>query len=231
MIDEVPAPKRKKVAKKDKDVKEEDTKPAVDEEDEYSDVIDEVPAPKRKKSVKKEKPVKKEPREPKKHASSDTKAADLDPNEAEIKKLQGQLTKCGIRKLWHNELKKYGSDAKAKIRHLRGMLVDVGMEGRFSEQKAREIKEMRELKAEVEAAEEMNRLWGTEGRAGRGVKRGKGRGVKVEESEGDEDEGEEGEGKGGGDSQDEDEEQDSFAARKRKAHADLAFLGDDSDSD
>lgn len=63
----------------------------------------------------------------------------------------------------------------------------------------REIKEMRELKVEVEVVEEMNWLWGMEGRVGRGVKRGKGWGVKVEESEGDEDEGEEGEGKGGGD--------------------------------
>ncbi|KAM5351822.1 hypothetical protein ACJ41O_004545 [Fusarium nematophilum] len=192
-------------------------KPAVDEEEEYSDVIDEPVKPKRKKKDKKEavsKPTKASKAANTKSATSD------DPNTEEIKKLQSHLIKCGVRKLWHNELKKYGDDSKAKIRHLKEMLADAGMEGRFSEAKAREIKERRELMAEAEAAKEMNALWGVEGR-GR-ASRSKSKSAKVVESEDSNDE--------GGNAED-DEEEETYAARRRRARADLAFLGDDSDSD
>ncbi|TFB06552.1 hypothetical protein CCMA1212_000123 [Trichoderma ghanense] len=198
------------------DVKNE-SKPEVNEEDEYSDVIDEPPPPKRKRGEKKEASSK-----PKAAKSAVKKeAAPEDPKEAEIKKLQSHLTKCGIRKLWHNELKQYGDNANAKIRHLKKMLADVGMDGRFSEAKAREIKEMRELQADVEAAQEMDRLWGTSsgGRASRSSTKTATKQAKPESGE---------------DNDDDDNEEDeptSFAARRRKAHADLAFLGDESDSD
>lgn len=86
MIDEVFVLKWKKVVKKDKDVKEEDMKFVVDEEDEYLDVIDEVFVLKCKKSVKKEKFVKKEFCEFKKYVFLDIKVVDLDLNEVEIKK-------------------------------------------------------------------------------------------------------------------------------------------------
>ncbi|PNP56691.1 hypothetical protein THARTR1_03387 [Trichoderma harzianum] len=198
------------------DVKDE-SKPEVNEEDEYSDVIDEPPPIKRKRGEKKEASSKPKASKPaaKKDATPD------DPKDAEIKKLQSQLTKCGIRKLWHIELKQYGDNAGAKIRHLKKMLADIGMDGRFSESKAREIKEMRELQADVEAAQEMDRLWGTSsgGRASRSkAKTTAAPEAKLEsaaEETGDEDDG----------------EPTSFAARRRRAHADLAFLGDDSDSD
>ncbi|KAF9771763.1 hypothetical protein IL306_010581 [Fusarium sp. DS 682] len=202
---------------------EEENKPAVDEEEEYSDVIDEPVKPKRKKKEKKEagsKPTKATKAATKKAPTSD------DPNTEEIKRLQGQLTKCGVRKLWHNELKKYGDDAKAKIRHLRKMLTDIGMDGRFSEAKAREIKERRELLAEVESAQEMSALWGVEGR-GR-ASRSKSKSAKIVES-------------GGSDAEeydrdenndDEEDQEETYAARRKRARADLAFLGDDdSDSD
>nr|CEG04223.1 unnamed protein product [Fusarium clavum] len=113
-------------------------KQVLDDESELSDVLDEPPKPKRKKKEKKEgasKPAKAPKAAAKKSSVSD------DPNTEEIKRLQGYLVKCGVRKLWHNELKQYGDDAKAKIRHLKKMLSDVGMDGRFSEAKAREIKE------------------------------------------------------------------------------------------
>ncbi|PTB61959.1 hypothetical protein BBK36DRAFT_1189849 [Trichoderma citrinoviride] len=198
------------------DVKDE-SKPEINEEDEYSDVIDEPPPPKRKRGEKKEASSKS------KASKSTTKkeAAPEDPKEAEIKKLQSHLMKCGIRKLWHNELKQYGDNANAKIRHLKKMLADVGMDGRFSEAKAREIKEMRELQADVEAAQEMDRLWGTSsgGRASRGSTKAATKVAKPESGE-DRD-----------DDDNEDDEPTSFAARRRKAHADLAFLGDESDSD
>ncbi|KAF5555695.1 transcription factor [Fusarium napiforme] len=203
--------------------KEDENKPVVDEEEEYSDVIDEPVKPKRKRKEKKEagsKPVKGTKVAAKKMTTSD------DPNTEEIKRLQGQLTKCGVRKLWHNELKKYGDDAKAKIRHLRKMLTDIGMDGRFSEAKAREIKERRELLAEVESAQEMSALWGVEGR-GR-ASRSKSKSAKVVESGGSDAE----ENDGNENNDDEEDEEETYAARRKRARADLAFLGDDdSDSD
>ncbi|KAL7951420.1 hypothetical protein V8C42DRAFT_304056 [Trichoderma barbatum] len=199
------------------DVKDE-PKPEVNEEDEYSDVIDEPPPTKRKRGEKKEASSK--PKAPKPAAKKEA-ATPEDPKDAEIKKLQSQLAKCGIRKLWHIELKQHGDNAGAKIRHLKKMLADIGMDGRFSEAKAREIKEMRELQADVEAAQEMDRLWGTSsgGRASRSKAKTAAEEEKPESGEDNEENG-----------NDEDEPT-SFAARRRKAHADLAFLGDESDSD
>ncbi|UPK89341.1 hypothetical protein LCI18_000276 [Fusarium solani-melongenae] len=192
-----------------------DDKPAVDEEEEYSDVIDEPVKPKRKRKDKKE-AASKPTKVPKAVTKKSTTAED--PNTEEIKRLQSHLMKCGVRKLWHNELKKYGDDPKAKIRHLKKMLAEIGMEGRFSEAKAREIKERRELMAEAEAAQEMNALWGVASR-GR-ASRSKSKQAKVVESEGSD---------AGGD--DAEEEEDTYAARRKRARADLAFLGDDSDSE
>ena len=204
----------------------------VDGEEEYSDVIDEPPIPKRKKTKKDTaaKPAK-STKPSKAAAATATKKSNEpdDPLEAEIKKLQSQLTKCGVRKLWHNELKSCGDDARAKIRHLKKMLSDIGMDGRFSEAKAREIKETRELLADAEAAQEMNRLWGME--SGGRSSRNKGRAAaKVVESEGSEAEDDGDEAKKEEENDDEDEDV-SFAARRRRAQADLAFLGDESDSD
>ncbi|KAL7918756.1 hypothetical protein ACQKWADRAFT_303258 [Trichoderma austrokoningii] len=201
------------------DIKDE-SKPEINEEEEYSDVIDEPPPTKRKRGEKKDSSSK--PKASKPAIKKETATTD-DPKEAEIKRLQSHLTKCGVRKLWHMELKQHGDNAGAKIRHLKKMLSDIGMDGRFSEAKAREIKEMRELQADVEAAQEMDRLWGTS--SGGRASRSKSSGTK-QETKGDsgEDNGDEGDDA-------EEEPTTSFAARRRKAYADLAFLGDDSDSD
>jgi len=43
---------------------------------------------------------------------------------------------------------------KEKIKHLTGLLTDVGMTPRYSNEKAKKIKEERELQAEVEAVQE-----------------------------------------------------------------------------
>ncbi|KAJ6441023.1 acetyl esterase [Purpureocillium lavendulum] len=204
----------------------EEAKPSVDEEEEYSDVIDEPPPPKRKKKDKKDAAA--QSAKPATKKSSVKASSPDDPEDAEVKKLQGQLVKCGVRKLWHNELKKYGDDSRAKIRHLKKMLADVGMDGRFSEAKAREIRETRELMAEAEAAQEMNRLWGMGG--GGRASRSKSKSMKLDEDS----EGSGAEDKNADDDDkddDDEEEQDTFAARRRRAQADLAFLGDDSDSD
>ncbi|OBT49123.1 hypothetical protein VE00_00151 [Pseudogymnoascus sp. WSF 3629] len=134
----------------------------------------------------------------------------LSPDDAEIKTLQSQLVKCGIRKIWQFELKDYGDDSKAKIRHLKGMLKEVGMEGRFSEARAREIKEMRELAQDVEAVTEGAKLWGKRGRRSEGKKA-----VSQEVESGSEEESEE----------------EVRPARRAARKDDLAFLGDESESD
>jgi hypothetical protein len=214
-------PPMKKVEGSDEEVKDKDA--VVDEEDEYSDVIDEAPKPKRKKA--KSESVSKSSASAK--ASKPKSSGADDSEEGEIKKLQAQLVKCGVRKLWQNELKRYGSDSRAKIRHLKKMLTDVGMDGRFSEAKAREIKETRELLAEAEAAQEMNNLWGTgsEGRASRS--KAKAKSMKVDDS----DDSEADEAKGPKKEEDDEDDEDTTFAARRRARADLAFLGDDSDSD
>ena len=124
-------------------------------ESEMSEVLDEVPPSKKKgqkapaTSKKEKKPVKTKPKDD----------ANIDPQEAEIKRLQSWLLKCGIRKMWYKELAPYTSP-KAKINHLKSMLKDAGMDGRYSVEKAKQIKEDREFKAELEAVQEGAKQWG-----------------------------------------------------------------------
>ncbi|KAI1339704.1 hypothetical protein F5Y15DRAFT_381783, partial [Xylariaceae sp. FL0016] len=196
----------------------EETKPSIadDSDSELSSLIDDGP-PKRKGRKSKEPAAKGAPKKAKGSAVKEVTG-----DEAEIKKLQGQLVKCGVRKIWGIELKKCDG-SRDKIRHLRNMLRDVGMDGRFSEAKAREIKEKRELMGELEAVNEMNELWGLEGR---GHRASRSRGVKKslkEESDDDEVKTE--------NDEDDDEEPETKAnSRVSKRMADLAFLGDDSES-
>ncbi|KAE9985982.1 hypothetical protein BLS_003004 [Venturia inaequalis] len=100
-------------------------------------------------------------------AKAPTKAKpELSPQEAQIKELQANLVKCGIRKMWHNELKNCDT-AKEKIAHLKGMLKDAGMDGRFSESKAKEIKERRELEKDIESAKDFASKFGAQEDKGR----------------------------------------------------------------
>jgi hypothetical protein len=145
----------------DSDAPKEEPKPSVegnekdDSESELSDVIDEEPPkPSRQRQKSSEPPSGK----PKKGGKA--KDADLDPDQAEIKRLQGWLVKCGIRKMWARELAPYDTP-KAKIKHLKGMLKDAGMEGRYSLEKAKRIKEERELKEDLEMVQEGAKRWGT----------------------------------------------------------------------
>ena len=62
-------------------------------------------------------------------------------------------------KLWGKELKPYETP-KAKIKHLKDMLTEVGMTGRYSQEKANQIKEARELAADIEAVQEGEERWG-----------------------------------------------------------------------
>jgi len=132
-----------------------------------------------------------------------------------------------MNKIWQFELKQYGDDNRAKIKHLQGVLKEIGMVGRFSEARAREIKEMRELQADLEAVKEGEKSWGLESgrRASRGLVKKTLRESTVED---DDEEGEN--GKGGTDGDESRSLSDQSKARKPRARADLAFLGDE-DSD
>lgn len=126
-----------------------------DSRSEMSVLIDEEPQPKKKRKSKDSS------EKPKKAAKTKPTAED-DPDQEEIKRLQGWLVKCGIRKIWAFELKPYDT-SKAKIKHLKDMLADIGMTGRYSLEKASQIKEARELAADIEAVQEGNEIWGKDG--------------------------------------------------------------------
>ncbi|GAD99419.1 transcriptional regulator, putative [Paecilomyces variotii No. 5] len=126
-------------------------------ESEMSVVLDEEPLPKKRQRSAKAESTGKKGRKP---AASKKKDADLDPDQAEIKRLQGWLLKCGIRKMWFRELAPYDTP-KAKIKHLKDMLKEAGMEGRYSLEKAKQIREERELKADLEMVQEGAKRWGT----------------------------------------------------------------------
>ncbi|KAJ9492724.1 hypothetical protein VN97_g500 [Penicillium thymicola] len=135
-------------AKKTRDTKD-------DSESEMSVVLDEEPQAKAPRKRQKSAAVtatktKKAPK---------AKDEDTSPDQAEIKRLQGWLIKCGIRKLWGKELAPYDTP-KAKIKHLKGMLEDAGMTGRPSQEKANEIREERELKADLEQIQQGAKQWG-----------------------------------------------------------------------
>ncbi|KAJ5154480.1 uncharacterized protein N7500_009919 [Penicillium coprophilum] len=124
-------------------------------ESEMSVVLDEEPQPKaprkrQKSAVGNAAKTKKAPK---------AKDGDISPDQAEIKRLQGWLIKCGIRKLWGKELAPYDTP-KAKIKHLKGMLEDAGMTGRPSQEKANQIREERELKADLEQIQQGAKQWG-----------------------------------------------------------------------
>lgn len=150
----------------DEDEGEEQQKPSeepttdakADSESEMSVVLDEEPKPSRPRKKSTDGPSRKgAAKKPAPKAKG--KDADPDPDQAEIKRLQGWLLKCGIRKMWARELAPYETP-KAKIKHLKGMLKDAGMEGRYSVEKARQIQETRELQADLEMVQEGAKRWG-----------------------------------------------------------------------
>ena len=126
-------------------------------ESEMSELIDEEPKPKRR--GRKSGSAKPKTKNPEGSKPKRTSEQPTDPDAEEIKKLQGWLVKCGIRKIWGKELAPYDKP-KAKIRHLREMLAEAGMTGRYSTEKANQIKEERELRADLEAVQEGNKHWG-----------------------------------------------------------------------
>lgn len=131
-----------------------DSKIANTSDSDLSTLADGEPKPKKAKG---KRPTK--PRVRSKRSSGPATNTSADPDAAEIKRLQGWLLKCGIRKVWGKELKPYNTP-KAKIKHLKEMLTDVGMTGRYSLEKASQIKDARELAADIEAVQEGAERWG-----------------------------------------------------------------------
>ena len=127
-----------------------------DSESEMSVVMDEEPKPK---PARKRKSTETAPKKEKKPAPKAKSKDEEDPDQAEIKRLQGWLVKCGIRKMWFRELAPYDT-AKAKIKHLKEMLEDAGMTGRYSQEKANKIRDERELKADLEMIQQGAKQWG-----------------------------------------------------------------------
>ncbi|KAG8529314.1 uncharacterized protein KY384_005950 [Bacidia gigantensis] len=133
---------------------------AQDSESDMSVLLDEPKVTKKKKRQKSES----KPKINKSNSASKPmriSEATVDPDNEEIKRLQGWLVKCGIRKMWFKELAPHDTP-KAKIKHLRVMLSDAGMEGRYSKEKADQIREERELKADLEAVQAGNKAWGND---------------------------------------------------------------------
>jgi hypothetical protein len=131
-------------------------------EGDLSSLLDESPVKKKrqKQSPSTKRGKGKEPKAKPTAKSTKSKAGqDDDPDTAEIKRLQGWLLKCGIRRIWTRELSKYDTP-KDKIGHLQNMLKDAGMEGKYSVEKAAKIKQERELAKEIEAIREGERQWG-----------------------------------------------------------------------
>ncbi|PBP26077.1 transcriptional regulator [Diplocarpon rosae] len=205
-------------------------------------VLDPIPKPKRQRVPKGEKRAKesKAPKALKELKASSSKVAaatkELSSAEIQIKTLQTQLRKCGMKNIWQFELKKYGDDNNAKITHLQDVLKQIGMVGKFSEHRAKEIKEQRELLADVEEVTAMDGKWGlNSGRRSRGTA------PKTNLKKTSEDNAETGD-KGGNDRDDskrksvgqdgdESESDEQPAARRPRARAELAFLDDEEDSD
>lgn len=182
---------------------------ASDAESEMSIVLDELPASRKRGSSKQSSsslPAKKKAKRTSTRPSSTTSAAkkEITPEEAELKDLQAKIKKCGVNKVWHFEFKRLEiTSHNEKIRHLKKALKDLLGGERWSEKRAEEIKEQRELAEDLEAVKKGDVDWGMESdkRATRGaLKSGKG---DDEMSEG---------------------EKEKKAA---KARAELSFLGDD----
>ncbi|KAI9758546.1 MAG: beta-adaptin [Chaenotheca gracillima] len=126
-------------------------------ESEMSEVLDDAPVTKKKQRRKSS--AEKQTRKSKDVAKRSKVDSKVDPQEVEIKRLQGWLLKCGIRRLWYKELAPYDSP-RAKINHLKDVLKEVGMEGRYSAEKANAIMEARELQADLAAVQDGAKRWG-----------------------------------------------------------------------
>ncbi|EAS28951.1 transcriptional regulator [Coccidioides immitis RS] len=174
VLNEPPRPKPQgKVIVRGKAVESTQSEEAASES-EMSEVLDEAPRPQQRKR-------KNRPTKGKATGSSRGKDANVDKDQAEIKRLQSWLVKCGIRKMWPRELAPFDTP-KAKIRHLKEMLSDAGMVGRYSIAQANVIRETKELQEDLEVIQEGAKKWGREESDDEGLNRGRPRRLATQEA-------------------------------------------------
>ncbi|QIW95982.1 hypothetical protein AMS68_001500 [Peltaster fructicola] len=119
-----------------------------DGDDSDMSVLIDEPPPRKRQSKKKASPAPK-----KRQKTSKNSGTPLSTEEEQIKTLQSQLVKCGVKKLWHRELAACETP-QDKIKHLK-----------------EQIKEARELAADMESAKDYQKKWGADGDTGRGRRR------------------------------------------------------------
>ena len=157
ILDEAPKRRGRKRKSDSKPIAKANGVKADASESEMSEVLDE--APKGSSRKRKSDPAKLRAKKTENLKSKKSSEQPTDPEAEEIKRLQGWLIKCGIRKMWYKELAPY-ENSKSKIGHLKKLLADAGMTGRYSIEKANQIKEERELQADLEAVQEGAKQWG-----------------------------------------------------------------------
>lgn len=119
-----------------------------DELDEDEEPVNSVPV-KRDKKESKEKKQKVTVTKTEKPAKRTKKAVKA---ENTLDKLKSYVFKCGVRKIWKRELD--GLDETASIAKVRGILEELGMEGRPSLEKCKKIKDQREFAEEMKIIDE-----------------------------------------------------------------------------
>ncbi|ORX69953.1 hypothetical protein DL89DRAFT_149600 [Linderina pennispora] len=71
-----------------------------------------------------------------------------------IANLKNYIGKCGVRKVWAKELS--GMNGAQQVRHLKELLVELGVEGRPTLDKCRKVRQRREIQAELAEMDTQN---------------------------------------------------------------------------
>ncbi|KAF8916095.1 hypothetical protein CPB85DRAFT_1559840 [Mucidula mucida] len=180
----------------------------ADDDDSALEVENQPPPRKRRKSKSDDKAPAKSSAKPKRAKKTESK------DDATIKKLKSYVAACGVRKQWGKIFEDVESTSR-QISIIKGILKDLGMDGRMSLDQAKRIREQRELADELEAVQSFEQsalVRGSRSRRGQpDSKPAKGE----EEAE-----------------QASDEETEKPVTRKPTARQSImAFLGSDSESD
>ncbi|CAJ0899134.1 18400_t:CDS:10, partial [Entrophospora sp. SA101] len=133
-----------------------------DDSDELSEVEDDPIPLKKKRSgqTKSSTPKKKndgdklednpKPSTKKKPRKNNDKSSNNNKEEITIKNLKSFIVKCGVRKIWSKELAGC-DDTKSQIKKLKKILVELGVEGRPTNEKCKIVKNHRDLEAELKS--------------------------------------------------------------------------------
>lgn len=197
-------------------------------DDDMSDVLDDTPV-KSKRKQKAEKVIKTAKGVKAQSKATKAKPAD-DPEQAEVKRLQGWLVKCGIRKVWGKELKDCET-SKDKIRHLKAMLKEAGMDGKYSVEKAAKIKEQREFAKDLEDIQAGAAVWGDSSSTGRPRRAAAARAVQPAAAPIDTDDEENDDGAQDNRTEDDDDDDDDDEAHEESNSDDAKSGNDDEDND